>query len=246
MKKYLENGFSILPFILGLISPFAHADIVISGTRVIYPEGQKNVSVRLENKGASPLLVQNWLDTGDDNADPGTIKVPFISTPPVSRIESKQGQTVKIMFTGSTTLPNDKESVFWFNVLEVPPKIKDNEKNQNLLQLAFRTRIKLFWRPQGLPGNPAEAPAKLKWKLENSQGHTIVRVTNPTVYHVSFNDAKLQANGRSYAIAATMAAPGVNTTFNIQGLSGTPAGAKIVYSTINDYGGISHGEARIN
>ncbi len=51
------------------------ADIVISGTRVIYKSDQKSVNVRLENKGNNPLLVQSWLDTGDDNAEPG-VKVP--------------------------------------------------------------------------------------------------------------------------------------------------------------------------
>lgn len=45
------------------------ADIVISGTRVIYKSDQKSVNVRLENKGNNPLLVQSWLDTGDDNAE---------------------------------------------------------------------------------------------------------------------------------------------------------------------------------
>lgn len=39
---------------------------------------------------------------------------------PVSRIDAKRGQTIKLMYTGSTVLPSDKESVFWFNVLEVP------------------------------------------------------------------------------------------------------------------------------
>lgn len=53
------------------------ADIVISGTRVIYKSDQKSVSVRLENKGNSHLLVQSWLDTGDDNAEPGSINVPL-------------------------------------------------------------------------------------------------------------------------------------------------------------------------
>lgn len=33
------------------------ADIVISGTRVIYKSDQKSVNVRLENKGNNPLLV---------------------------------------------------------------------------------------------------------------------------------------------------------------------------------------------
>lgn len=84
------------------------ADIVISGTRVIYKSDQKSVNVRLENKGNNPLLVQSWLDTGDDNAEPGSITVPFTATPPVSRIDAKRGQTIKLMYTASTSLPKDR------------------------------------------------------------------------------------------------------------------------------------------
>ncbi|WP_409333365.1 fimbria/pilus periplasmic chaperone, partial [Escherichia coli] len=43
--------------------------------------------------------------------------VPFTATPPVSRIDAKRGQTIKLMYTASSALPKDRESVFWFNVL---------------------------------------------------------------------------------------------------------------------------------
>ncbi len=55
------------------LSASAIADIVISGTRVIYKSNEKSVNVRLENKGNNPLLVQSWLDTGDDSAEPGVL-----------------------------------------------------------------------------------------------------------------------------------------------------------------------------
>lgn len=44
----------------------ASADIVISGTRIVYPESSKDVIVNLDNRGAKPLLVQSWLDDGRD------------------------------------------------------------------------------------------------------------------------------------------------------------------------------------
>lgn len=55
----------------------AQADIVLSGTRIIYNADQKDVTLRMENKGARPLLVQTWIDTGSENADPSTLKVPL-------------------------------------------------------------------------------------------------------------------------------------------------------------------------
>ena len=202
------------------------ADIVISGTRVIYKSDQKSVNVRLENKGNNPLLVQSWLDTGDDNAEPGSITVPFTATPPVSRIDAKRGQTIKLMYTASTSLPKDRESVFWFNVLEVPPK-PDAEKvaNQSLLQLAFRTRIKLFYRPDGLKGNPSEA--------------------NPTPYYVSFSSGDLEASGKRYPIDVKMIAPFSDEVMKVTGLNGKANSAKVHFYAINDFGGAIEGNARL-
>ena len=58
------------------------ADIVISGTRVIYKSDQKSVNVRLENKGNNPLLVQSWLDTGDDGNDSNLLIVFYVQIMP--------------------------------------------------------------------------------------------------------------------------------------------------------------------
>ena len=138
------------------LSTSAIADIVISGTRVIYKSDQKSVNVRLENKGNNPLLVQSWLDTGDDSAEPGSIKVPFTATPPVSRIDAKRGQTIKLMYTASSPLPKDRESVFWFNVLEVPPKPDaDKDANKSIKKIDFHSRIKINYSPSKLQGKTA-------------------------------------------------------------------------------------------
>ncbi|EFM6335923.1 fimbrial chaperone [Escherichia coli] len=228
------------------LSTSAIADIVISGTRVIYKSVQKSVNVRLENKGNNPLLVQSWLDTGDDSAEPGSIKVPFTATPPVSRIDAKRGQTIKLMYTASSPLPKDRESVFWFNVLEVPPKPDaDKVANQSLLQLAFRTRIKLFYRPEGLNGLPTDAPAALKWSWTTSAGKTALRVANPTPYHVSFSSGDLVANGKTYPLDVKMVAPLSEETFYIKGMSGKASSAKVHFFAINDFGGAIEGNASL-
>lgn len=73
--------------LLGLIGSLVcvnacYADIVISGTRVIYPEKAKSVSVKLDNHGQKPLLVQSWIDDGRENVNPQELNVPFMVTPP--------------------------------------------------------------------------------------------------------------------------------------------------------------------
>lgn len=240
-----KKTFTTLVFAGSIVSNICYADIIISGTRIIYDAGKKDVSIRLENKGKRPLLVQNWIDLGDDNADPGSIKAPFVSTPPVSRIEPKRGQSVKIMYTQGTALPKDRESVFWFNVLEVPPKADlSKEENKNLLQLAFRTRIKLFYRPTGLQGSPAEATKQLKWQMTSEQGKAAVQVNNPTPYYVSFNDAVVTVGGKRYIVDATMVAPLSKASFSVKGLQNATSG-KLDYHAINDYGGIIEGSVSL-
>ncbi|HAV8072235.1 TPA: fimbrial chaperone [Escherichia coli] len=223
-------------------SSSAIADIVISGTRVIYTSVQKSVNVRLENKGNNPLLVQSWLDTGDDNAEPGSINVPFTAT----RIDGKRGQTIKLMYTGSSALPKDRESVFWFNVLEVPPK-PDAEKmaNQSMLQLAFRTRIKLFYRPEGLTGIPSDATAALKWSWTTSGGKAALRVVNPTPFYVSFSSGDLVASGKRYPLDVKMIAPLGEDVITVNSLSSKVSSAKVHFFAINDFGGAIEGNATL-
>ena len=247
MTRMRRSLFSVITAVAALsaIQP-AFADVVLSGTRIVYKEAQKDTTIRLENKGATPALVQSWLDDGDSNADPSTINVPFNATPPVSRIEPGRGHTVKLTFTGSQTLAKDRESVYWFNVLEVPPKMKDAEvADKNILQPAFRTRIKLFYRPEGLDGTASDAPQKLQWHLQQKAGKAVVHVKNPTAYYVSFNKVDAVVGGRKYTVTSSMVAPKSEADFAISGLTGTPAKASISYTAISDFGGAISGKVDI-
>ncbi|MCW9548358.1 fimbrial chaperone [Klebsiella oxytoca] len=217
----------------------ACADIVISGTRVIYPQSSKDVTVKMENRGTKPLLVQSWLDDGRDTVNPQELKLPFIVTPPVSRIDPSKGQTVRITWT-QQSLAQDRESLFWFNVLEVPPKAKDGD-SQNVLQLAFRTRIKMFFRPDGLPGDPAIAAGNLKW----SQQGTALIANNSSPYYVSMAKATITVNGKKIEVDSHTIPPLSNETIPVKN---APAlrGGKIEYTAINDFGGTEKHQAAIN
>lgn len=230
----------------GLFSAACNADIVLSGTRIIYKAGSDETTIRMENRGTHPLLVQTWLDTGDDNADPSTISVPFTATPPISRIEPARGQTVKIMYSGAaTTLPTDKESVYWFNTLEIPGKAKNEETNgKNLLQLAFRTRIKLFYRPEGLSGRPSDAPEQIKWDLRTDKNQVVLRATNSSPYYVSFSSASLKTADKKYTVQASMVAPKSYSDFVVVGMKQISKGT-LEYSAINDFGGAISGKSSL-
>ncbi|KHK60408.1 hypothetical protein PI86_03710 [Burkholderia sp. A9] len=226
----------------------ATASVIISGTRVIYPAGDREITVKMDNTGKQPALVQAWIDAGDLKSRPGTVKVPFVLMPPVFRIDPAKGQTVRIVYTGDP-LPQDKESVFWLNVLDIPPKVEESSST-TALQLAFRSRIKLFFRPAGLDGDGAAAAAKaIEWSIvpsDDSKGH-VLRATNPSRFNITVLSARVEHDGHTFTTKdGAMIAPGASLTFASDApLPHLPAGTKLGYSTINDFGSEAKWEAAI-
>ncbi|WP_203651236.1 fimbria/pilus periplasmic chaperone [Pseudomonas sp. RtIB026] len=222
---------------IGLSVATANAAVVIGSTRVIYGSNESEVTLKLSNEGPAPALVQSWVDDGDVRGAPSDIAVPFTITPPISRIDPTKAQTLRIVYTGEP-LPQNRESVFWLNVLEVPPKPGTNEADMNRIQLAFRSRIKLFFRPEGLKGSAAEAPAQLAWRLTRLDGKLAIEAHNPTPFHVSLTEIRVQSGGRSATFdTGGMVGPGQTQAFTLEGEVPTLPGASVHYTSLSDYGG---------
>ena len=223
-----------------LLAAPAQADIVINTTRVIYPEQDREITVKLTNdEETQPRLVQAWIDDGASDKTPDELDVPFQLTPPVTRMEAGKSQSLRIIHTKDKALPTDRESVFWLNVLGVPPK-PDDAAEQSSLRFAFRTRIKLFFRPQNLPGKVADAPAALQWKLLPGSGkETVLEVRNPSAYHVSFANVAVALDGRAEEeeLQASMVAPGGSERFVLKSAQPAPgAKAEVRFKIVNDFG----------
>jgi len=221
----------------------AQASVVIGGTRIVYNAKERETSVRMSNEGDKPALKQVWIDRGDPKTRPANADAPFTATPPVARIEPHKGQTTRLFFTGEA-LPQDKETVFWLNVVEVPPA-PDPATDPNTLQLAIRSSIKLFYRPAGLPGAPEQAPARLTWRLRAGTQPSI-EVTNPTPYYVSFSTLELASGAKSAKLDdGVMVAPGETRRLGLKGDIDADAPATVKYHAISDYGGMIEGEAAV-
>lgn len=214
----------------------AEASVVIAGTRVVFPSSEREVTIQLTNDGKRPALVQAWIDDGDRNALPEQIDVPFALTPSMFRMEPGTGQTLRVMHTGQP-LPADKESLFWLNVLEVPPKATAGD-NPNRVQLAFRSRIKIMYRPASLKGDANAAPARLDWRVTRTDGgRYALQATNPTSYVVNLGSVMLKSAGRQYDAGSGYVLPGATQRFPIKDLVAAPAaGAAVGFAAINDWG----------
>ncbi len=163
------------------------------------------------------LILSKIVADGDPQA-----AVPFVATPPVFALNGHKENEIRVMYT-SGQLPADRESLFWVTVANIP---QADSQQQNTLQIAVRSRMKLFYRPKGVQGDSQQAYRQLTWRRE---GKTVT-VQNPTPFYVTL--LNMQANGQSIA-GAGMVAP-----LSSRSVAWCPAqgGCALQWQTLNDYG----------
>jgi len=220
-------------FTMGLLIivdiPATFASIQISTTRVIYHEEEKTVSVQITNPGKHPVLLQSWIDNGNPDIKPDSVRTPFILTPPLARVNAEKGQSLRLSYIGSS-LPTDKESLYWLNVLEIPPL---GEKDNNQIQVAFRSRIKLFYRPVTLDDKGALlAISSLRWHVTGDD----ITLENPTPYYVSVLSITIEHGGKKTSVPTDMLPPKSRTLVRVPRNITLNATDNVVVEAINDYG----------
>ncbi|CZW57301.1 fimbrial biogenesis chaperone [Enterobacter cloacae] len=167
------------------LSASASAGLVAAATRVIFNEGETQKSLMLVNANAWPVVVQSWVDHGDVNAAPGSVKTPFVAIPAVFRLSPDGGQGLRLVYN-NLPLPADRESVFWLNLYEIPPVTQQEQS----MVLTMNTQMKIFWRPRGL-GQPDTALKQLTFRLEGGD----LLCHNASPYFVSFAELALNSSG---------------------------------------------------
>ncbi|ROR60339.1 UNVERIFIED_ORG: P pilus assembly chaperone PapD [Providencia alcalifaciens] len=204
-----------------------YAAIALDRTRVVFDGSEKSVTLNISNQNKQlPYLAQGWIEDDKGNK----INSPLIVLPPVQRIEPGASSQIKIQSLSEINkLKQDRETVYYFNLREIPPK----STKANTLQIALQTRIKLFYRPSGIAMVRGEAPPQNLLTLNKQGGKYIVN--NPTPYYVSIVNASNKKN--SYGVKnfePMMVAPksSLPLTVDIASLGNNP-----VLTYVNDYGG---------
>ncbi|TLU70013.1 molecular chaperone [Enterobacter sp. MF024] len=198
----------------------AHAGVVMGGTRVVYPQGQREVAFSITNmEKETPYLIQSWIEnfSSTDKSAP-----PFVVTPTLFRLDAEQKNTLRISYLG-TPLPSDRESVFWLNVKNIAPTRK---ANSNKLQINVKSKFKLFFRPSGLKGDAALAYKQLKFTCSGNR----LTVKNPSPWFVSFYRVKV---GNTELNDPGMVDPFAERSWN------TSCAGAISWQAINDFGGLT-------
>lgn len=202
----------------------AQAGITLSATRIIFEARNKEENIAVRNESDKPILLQSWIDNGKDDA-----AVPFAVTPPLTKVAANGQQLLRVLFKG-TGLPQERESVVWLSVQEIPASVE----GKNTLQIAIRQKIKVFYRPANLPGEARDAAGSLQWQLERN-GKS-VGVYNPSAYHVSMVQLTGEKPGNNHQVAERfMIAPGERKSFDVNNGSFAP-GTDFSFRSINDWG----------
>ena len=224
MNKMVKWGLTAL--ISFTLSAQTLAAFTVSGTRFIYGEGKKNISFEVTNNVNETYGGQVWIDNISEGN--GVYMVP---TPPFFKVSPKQKQIVRIMKTDGDALPSDRESLFWLNIQEIPPKPKDGD---NILSVAINTRVKVFYRPKALEVERRNAEDKIEVIRRGGS----VYLKNPTPYY--FAVTSVTADGKPVVLSndeeqkLSILAPSGEVA-----VSKIPVGVKsISVGTINDWGGV--------
>lgn len=208
---------------LSVVTP-VHAGIVIYGTRVIYPAEKNEITLQLMNQEQNASLVQAWVDDGNTSLPPEKIQVPFLLTPPVVRVPGNSGQQLKIKKMPNM-LPNNKESLFYLNVLDIPPNNPANA-GKNVIKFAMQNRIKLFYRPSGVA--PVNSETFKKIVLSRNGKGFIIKNDNAnwvTVAEIKIGSVKI--NDKSVMVAPFSSEPVMAKSSNAN---------QYKLTIINDYG----------
>ncbi|WP_439868840.1 fimbrial biogenesis chaperone [Pseudomonas syringae] len=222
----------MLLFMCAAYIPASQAALTVNATRIVFDGDKRSTSVVISNPSDRPFAVQTWVNT---EADDTVTVVPFAPSPPLFRLNPDKEQQVQINGLPHD-LPSDRESLFYFNVQEIP---QASQSQGNVLNIALRTRIKLFYRPALLTDNPIARLKDLQWSVRQIAGKAELTAMNPTPFHVSFIRLEVSGDGRTEKLReVAMLGPFSSRQYVLNETKAGP-GLQVVFSAINDYGGYS-------
>lgn len=227
MKRFLNRKviISVMVFLYGGQAITAQSAVVFDRTRVIYNATSKSISVNVNNDNTQlPYLAQVWLE---DEKQKKITEGSLVVTPPIQRLEPSSKSMVRITATPDIkSLPEDRESVFYLNLREIPPR----SDKPNVLQIALQTKIKLFYRPESIIVKRGSAPWQEQLILNIIEDG--YQIENPTPYYITvIGIAGSKKQSEVGEFDSFMISP--KSTLNIK--SKTYATPYLTY--INDYGG---------
>ena len=241
-----QNRLLLITVISLMITTSAVAGMLASSTRIIFQENTSRKTLLLANTNDYPVLVQTWVDDGENTGTPGEDKYPFVAIPAIFQSDAKSRSNLELIYNG-TPLPDDRESVFWLNLYEIPAiKTVDAEKNKVLM--AMNTQLKIFYRPAGLNTKFDDRLNTLIFSYHRQNGQDTIVCRNPTPYYISFSSLALIRDNQYYPATIMpdmMVAPFGEKTYTIGSPPAENTGKISTEAIIIDDKGNSHTISRL-
>lgn len=128
--------------------------------------------------------------------------------------------------------------MFTFSLAEIPASPVGEAASSAVVNVIFRNRLKLFYRPQSISKlDSASAIDSLRWSVV-PQGHGwALQADNNSPFHVSTVRASITVNGRKTEAAnVDMLRPYSKQSFPLPGAASASSGT-VTFKYINDHGG---------
>jgi len=262
---YLMSCLAFIPralFFLMLAGASAHAAMQLDRTRLVVHEAEGSAVIQVRSEDTHTLLLQVWIDVDAPDHDspqdrtavdstaplapPATPFItPFITDPPVLRLEPGETRAIQVLLVHAPdTLPADRESLYWLNVLEVPAE--DVSDTGNRLSTSVQSRLKLFYRPQALAQHTLadlEPDSQLHFSREqDATGQMWLTLHNPALLYQSLATLTLRLpDDTTVALDTPMLAP-----FATQRLALPPTNTsstmRVQVDTLSEDGNLIHRE----
>ncbi len=150
----------------------ALAALAFDATRYIYKGDSQFISAMANNESEEAYGAQVWVD----NIVEKDTRPTFIATPSFFKVEGKERQVFRVMKV-SDHMPNDKESIYWLNLQEIPQK-----REGSGLSMAIRTQVKLIYRPAAIVNGRAGAEQNLT--VEHLPGEQWLVNSTPYIFAI--------------------------------------------------------------
>ena len=204
----------------------AYAVLGLDRTRIIFNEEDGGVSVVIENQdSASSFLAQTWIEKPNgEKLNNSLVALPFLQ-----KLSSKQKKQIKITYMeGQNLLPQDRESLLYFNLLGIPPQGKES----SVVQFTIQSRLKLFYRPKGIEYKMPAGNDFRRDLLVTKQGGNI-KLTNPTPFNIIITNLNVDQRKDS-DFPETIVAPFSDSVVKLK----NPAWNSFHIGYIDDFGGL--------
>ncbi len=203
-------------------SQSALASLSADQTRYIFNGNKDSLTITVTNNDKEKTFGgQAWVD----NIIEKDTRPTFVVTPSFFKVKPKGQQTLRVIMA-SDHVPQDKESVYWLNLQDIPPAMEGNG-----IAVALRTKLKLFYRPKALIEGRKGAEEGITFKVR-PDGRNVLVNTTPYIYAIG---NLLDVNGKKISVDSDAA----KKLLMFMPGDEVPVNGKVVkVESLNDYGEI--------